>query len=400
MNNTQKRFIWYAVLAVFLLLTVLLGILNAVGFTMAAQDADRLTQIIAQDRGVFGPQNSAGQRGPMAGGFGPMGPDSPETRASLRYFTCVFDQAGQGRVISYQISAVTEQEALRWAQGLARETTGWTRGTYRYRVYERDGLTYVTVVDQGRELLSAYRILILSGCGLVVFTLLSFIILRLVGRRLFAPIEEADRKQKQFIAQAEQELKLPLTVIRADTELLERQQGPSEQTRSIHRQLRKMAALVRRLGSLAIYEDSRAARVPFSLSSLVQGVLDRRALAFERRGLALEAEVEPGIDLTGSPEGLERVVTELLDNALKYGESRVVFTLRRENSRIQLRVSNDAQLPEGPCDQVFDRFTLLSNAPEGAAGLGLAAVKDLVKAQGGRVSARVEDGWFLLKINL
>ena len=474
MNKTQKKFILYAVLAVFVLLAVLLGILNAVSFTKAAEDADHVTQQIADGQGVLGPreggangpaeqppdpkvgpgQNSqppdpnggpgqngqgpdpsgspgpapsgeatdpgvvtpdpnaggpdpnaggpdpnAGRNGP-AGRMGPMGPDSPELNETMRYFTVAFDAEGSASLVSYRISAVTEEEALSWAESLKKETTGWTHMTYRYRVYSQNGQTLVTVVDQGRELLSAYRILLCSGIGLVVFTLLSFLILRLVGRRLFAPIEDADRKQRQFIAEAEQAFKLPLTVISADTEILERTHGPSEQTRSIHRQLRNMNSLVGRLGSLSLSEDEKLPQATFSLSELLEELTERSEEQFSARGLALSREIEANVSLSASPEAMERVIAELLENAEKYASSRAAVKLERQSERIRLTVSNDTSLPDGTVDQCFDRFTTLSNAPADSAGLGLAVVRDVIRSMGGRVSARVENGCFLLQLDL
>ena len=474
MNKTQKKFILYAVLAVFVLLALLLGVLNAVSFTKAAEDADHVTQQIADGRGVLGPREggangpadqppapngpgqtgqapdfsggpgqngqgsdpsgspgpaptgeapdpgmvapdpnaggpdpnagtfdpNAGMSGPPAGPMGPMGPNSPELNETMRYFTVAFDAEGSGTLVSYRISAVTEEEALRWAESLKKETTGWTRMTYRYRVYSQNGQTLVTVVDQGRELLSAYRILICSAIGLVVFTALSFLILRLVGRRLFAPLEDADRKQKQFIAEAEQAFKLPLTVISADTEILERTHGPSEQTRSIHRQVRNMNSLVGRLGSLSLSEDAKLPQATFSLSELLEELTERSEARFSARGIALSREIAPGVSLSASPEAMERVIAELLENAEKYASSRAEVRLERENERVRLTVSNDTGLPDGAVDQCFDRFTTLSNASEDSAGLGLAVVRDVVRSMGGRVSARVENGSFLLRLDL
>ena len=347
--------------------------------------------------GTFDP--NAGKNGP-AGPMGPMGPNSPELNETMRYFTVAFDADGNGTLVSYRISAVTEEEALSWAESLKKETTGWTRMTYRYRVYSQNGQTLVTVVDQGRELLSAYRILLCSAIGLVVFTALSFLILRLVGRRLFAPLADADRKQKEFIAEAEQALKLPLTVISADTEILERNHGPSEQTRSIHRQVRNMNSLVRRLGSLSLSEDEKLPQATFSLSELLEEMTERSEERFSARGVALSREIEAHINLDASPEVMERVIAELLENAEKYASSRAEVKLERQSERVRLTVSNDTSLPDGAVDQCFDRFTTLSNASADSAGLGLAVVRDVVRSMGGRVSARVENGCFLLQIDL
>jgi len=65
-----------------------------------------------------------------------------------------------------------------------------------------------------------------------------------------------------------------------------------------------------------------------------------------------------------------------------------------------LETQNDTDLPDGSVDQVFDRFTTLANASEEDLGMGLAYVKDIVKAHKGRVTAAVANGTFTLRIAL
>ena len=75
------------------------------------------------------------------------------------------------------------------------------------------------------------------------------------------------------------------------------------------------------------------------------------------------------------------------------------FSLKNENGRISLISSNDTDLADGPADQVFDRFTRLSNADGvDGNGLGLSFVKETVKSLNGRLSASVANGVFTLKI--
>ena len=163
MNKAKKKFVLYAVLAVFILLTLLLGIINAMVFTMAARDADEITEMLASGKGKFQEDEP-----PAPDGHNPMGmigPDSPELIATVRYFTVSFKQEGEKetvKLVSYNISAVSEEEAIEWARSLKNESTGWSRGVYRYRVFERGKKVYVTVIDHSRELLTAFRILVFS----------------------------------------------------------------------------------------------------------------------------------------------------------------------------------------------------------------------------------------------
>ena len=403
MNNAEKKFRKYAVLVIFILLTVLLSVINVINFTMAGQDADKITERIAEQQGRLEPETAGAPLAPGEKDFrmGPMGPDSPELGASIRYFTVAFDKDGKAQTVVFRLSAVTEEEAAEWAGSLRKETTGWTRGTYRYRVWQSGKQTCVTVIDQGRELLSCYRILLISAIGEAVSLIAAWFVLRAIGRKIYSPLEEADRKQKVFIQNANREFRLPLTVINGNTELIERAYGPGEETRSTRRQLEKLSELLRKLDSIGLYEDGHEGKAEVSLSEVLREALDKEAGSFAAKGLALNRSIQENVALQADRDAMERMAAELVGNALKYAQSEVSFSLTSEKGRILLEAKNDADLPDGPADQVFDRFTTLANAAGGEnVGLGLALVRDIVKAHKGRVTAAVDGGIFTVRIAL
>ncbi|MBR3639990.1 MAG: HAMP domain-containing histidine kinase [Clostridia bacterium] len=409
MNKAEKKFRLYAILVIFVLLTTLLAVINGVNFTMVASDADMLTQTLADRQGSFERKDNAPEDRqfqpdqPREKDFrmGPMGPDSPEMNESLRYFTVAFSGKGEKvETVAFHISAVTEEEAGEWASGLIKQNTGWTRGTYRYRVYKDRGTVYVTVIDQGRELLPSFRILIISAIGEVLVLLIGWFVLLAIGRNIYAPLEEADRKQKIFIANANRECRIPLTVIEGNTELTERKYGPDDQTRSTHRQVAKMNELVDKLGSVGIFDEEKMSAAEISLSEVLAAALDREKADFSSRGIELTADIAPDVKVKADPEGMSKLTDELVGNALKFALTKAHFKLKNENGVILIQAQNDTDLPDGPADQAFDRFTTLQNAKEGDAGLGLSYVKQAVKAHNGRASAAVSDGIFTLCITL
>ena len=408
MNKAQKRFRRYAILVVFVLLTILLVVINGVNFTMAAEDADQLTQTLADRQGSFGhgqavPGGWATKSREKGFRMGPMGPDSPETDASLRYFTVSFSREGQAmETVAYRISVVTESEAREWAAGLLKEKTGWTRGTYRYRVYQKDDLIYVTVIDQGRELLASYRILIISAVGELLCLLIGWFALLRIGKRVYAPIEEVDRKQRNFIRSANEQFRLPLTIIAGNTELMECKYGPNEETRSTRRQLNKLNELVDKLGAMGIFEDEDMHPAPICISEYLQAALDREKESFSAREIELSTSITPDVRLAVDPEAIKQMIDELIENTLKFALSKASFELSSENGHVVLEAKNDADLPDGPADQAFDRFTVLKNADgqKAGAGLGLAYVKEVVKAHHGRTAAAVSEGVFTLRITI
>lgn len=402
MNKARKRFVLYAMLSVFALLTMLLAVINGINFTMASEDADRMTEALCERNGMFPENNSDMGNTNTEKQFrrmGPMGPDSPDMRSSLRYFTYAFDKDSNAKLVSMHISAVDDDEALEWARGLVNEKgTGWTRTTYRYRVYKENKITYVTIIDQSRELVPSYRILKISVIGEITCLLISFILLSFIGRKIFEPLEEADRKQKRFIANIESDFKVPLTVVNADTELIERESGASDHTRSINRQIRKMTELVKDIGSLAIFEENSKKITKVNLSSTLSFEIDQKHNKYREKGVELTCDIDNDVLIDAEDNAIKQMLSEICENTFKYSVKTVQFNLKMNNDRITLAVKNDTDLPDGNVDQVFDRFTTLSNANDTAIGLGLSHVKYVVYAHNGRVTAKVKNGMFELTI--
>ncbi|MBR6006346.1 MAG: HAMP domain-containing histidine kinase, partial [Clostridia bacterium] len=154
------------------------------------------------------------------------------------------------------------------------------------------------------------------------------------------------------------------------------------------------------LSSLTIFEENDMARTEFNLSDLVEQAIDRNAERFNERRIELKTDIDKGITLYGQPEALGEIMNELIENALKYARGDAAFRLCREGERVKLIAENKTELPDGAVDQVFDRFTVLKNAEEGSVGLGLAYVKEITAAHNGRASAAVEDGRFILRLDL
>ena len=301
--------------------------------------------------------------------------------------------------MAYNITAVDEKTAAKTAASLLDEKTGWINTTYRYRVYRHDGYDYVTVIDFGRELLPAFRVLTISVVGAAVCVALSVMFLLAVGKKLFEPLEEAERKQKSFIKEAGTAVKVPLTVIGADTELIERRYGSSDETKSIRRQLKKLTELEKQLKSADLIDDESV--TVCDLSEIVTSVSDSKSAAFEEKGIRFTLDAAPGVNVAGDAEMLREAVSEIIDNQLKFALGEAAVRLSTENGAAILTATNGTDLPDGRPEQIFDRFTRLQNSIDKPGnGLGLSYVKDAVKAHNGRYDAFVSDKVFTLRITL
>ena len=98
---------------------------------------------------------------------------------------------------------------------------------------------------------------------------------------------------------------------------------------------------------------------------------------------------------------IRQLLSILLDNAVKYAKTQVEFHLYTNGNRTTIKVKNDADVPEGSLDRVFERFYRSDEArvTEGN-GIGLSIAMEIVKTLGGRISAKGENGFFIIKVEL
>lgn len=231
------------------------------------------------------------------------------------------------------------------------------------------------------------------------------VVVRILSKWALAPVERAWDQQRRFISDASHELKTPLAVICANSQILQRDASIPEGSRrwveSTAEEADHMKGLVEDLLTLARADEAAAGTTEdalrhdeVDLSSLVdEAALEFDAVAFER-GCSIDSEVAGDIVVRGDANQLGRVVRTLLDNATKYAErnSLVRVRLTQAGSHAQLTVANRGPLIEPEdLEHLFDRFYRTDKARSrqetGGYGLGLAIAKSTVEAHGGKIWA-------------
>lgn len=309
-----------------------------------------------------------------------------------------------------QVEVSRETAELAAAEALASgEDSGILRRlNLRFQLETRpDGTVRVAFADQSWES-SSLRTLILNCLLVWALAMAAFFFVGLFLSSLaLRPVETAWKQQRQFVADASHELKTPLTVILANTGIVLAHPSDTVSAQSkwleyTQEEARQMKGLVEDLLFLA---KSDAARQEFQttqvdLSELVQGcLLPFEPVAFES-GVRLDAQVDPGLTLTGDEVQLRRLVRILLDNGVKYAgaEGAVSLTLTRQQDKLRLTVRNTgAPIPPEHLPHLFERFyraDAARNRAQGGYGLGLAIAKAIVEHHRGRisVSSAVESG--------
>jgi signal transduction histidine kinase len=214
-------------------------------------------------------------------------------------------------------------------------------------------------------------------------------------------LEELDDAKSSFVAVASHELRTPLTALQGFSELLAVRRLPAEEVSRLagimHQEARRLGRIVNDLLDLARIERGLAPtlyRTPVAVETLIAGVADvfRRGRATHPIVVGYEAGL-PRVD--ADPDALERILTNLVSNALKYSPPGRLVRIRARGAAhggaVEVEVEDQgAGIPAESLARIFEPYY---RAPEAAgtvrgAGIGLAVVKSLVEAHGG--SIRVE----------
>lgn len=219
---------------------------------------------------------------------------------------------------------------------------------------------------------------------------------------MFARLEQAFDREKQFTDDASHELRTPTAVILSQSEYALENTQPQGETRaaleSIHTQAARMAALLSQLLMLARADKGRQVvqREPVDLSELVEMVAETEAEQAKARNITVQTELEPGVTVQGDETLLMRLLINLTENAIRYGRpgGQVKLTLRRQDGEAVGTVEDDGiGIAPGDLDKIWQRFWQADPARSGGgAGLGLSMVRWIAGAHGGRVTVQSEPG--------
>lgn len=306
---------------------------------------------------------------------------------------------------------------------------------YRFAITPEGNFTRITFLDCTSSL-AAFRQFLYASLGMSAAGLLvMFGIIVYFAGRIVRPVAESYDKQKRFITDAGHEIKTPLAIIKANIDVMRMdlediesagsgQQGDygdasgedhiinadsiRESTESLNESLGDIDGQVDRLTSLTndlVYlsrmEEAGNAltMTQIPVSDIVSETADSfNALAAERNK-TLSIDVAPMLSMQGSSKEIEKLVSILTENALKYSPEGddVKVCLRRDGKNIVLEVSNKAAEPLSDEDlaHVFERFYRSDksrNSARGGHGIGLSVASAIVAAHGGRIRARSGDG--------
>lgn len=218
-----------------------------------------------------------------------------------------------------------------------------------------------------------------------------------------ARVQSSRRSQQEFIANVSHELKTPLTSIQGFAQAIldgtaDTPEARREAAAVIHNEAGRMHRMALDLLALARLDAGTAdlEMSPVDMGALLHGMGAKFAPLAERAGIDLKLHIAPGLPaLVGDGDRLAQVFTNLIDNALKFTPAGGKVTLRAVQDRGELQISvadTGRGIPAEAVPHIFDRFYQADHSRQGGAqhgaGLGLAIVREIVAAHGGRISVR------------
>jgi signal transduction histidine kinase/ligand-binding sensor domain-containing protein len=240
-----------------------------------------------------------------------------------------------------------------------------------------------------------------AALGLGLLGLMLLAVQRAVRRAHARRAEALVHLRTDFVASASHELRTPIAQIRlfADMLRLGRARDDGERTdalETIHRATRRLEMLANNLVQLARGEAPPAPqRRSIDIAEALKEVAADLEPMAAARGAALRIDATPGLAADVDAESLLRIVSNLAENALKYGPRGQTVTLgAARDEALELMVEDEGPgIPEAERERVFHRFERLArdrNSAVSGTGLGLAVVREAVMQAGGTV--HIEDG--------
>ena len=325
-----------------------------------------------------------------------------ETPFRTRFFTVHYDNEGNcvGLFLD-QIASVSESAALSYGNDALADLDGKGKiGVYKYKRTISTGGIDCTFLDISEDLDNLRRSIVSSLLVSFISYLLIFLLIWIISGRVIRPFAKNIELQKRFITDAGHELKTPLAIISANTEVVEMTSGESEWTSNIHSQISRMTELIQRLLVLARMEEDNIQLhfSDFSLSDAVFQSADPFVTLAQTQGKSMMLDLPEGLNYRGDERSIRELISILCDNAVKYCDEngQIKLNVQKLGKKYRITVSNTCTSGDkSDFSQWFGRFyrdETSRSRDTGGFGIGLSIAKAITEVHKGKINAFYEDG--------
>lgn len=281
---------------------------------------------------------------------------------------------------------------------------------WAYRVMKGNEYSQLLFIDISMQLVILSKLLYTFLVVFLFMIIITFIVSNYLTNISIKPIKKAFENQNQFISDASHELKTPLAIISTNVDVLlskNNDESSNKWLNYIHSEVKRMSKLTENLLYLSKFVniDFKDQYEKFNLSEQLEHlILGLEVMAFERN-IDFSYNIEPDITYVGHSEQLSQVMMILLDNAIKYCDSKVYVELTCLGSTINLLVKNDGeQISDKDIPKIFDRFYKVdvSRSNSSGYGLGLSIAQSIVRQHKGKLFCKSDEHEtnFIVKLHL
>ncbi len=209
-------------------------------------------------------------------------------------------------------------------------------------------------------------------------------------------LDAAFAAQRRFVANASHELRTPLTMMRTaiDVTLAKPSLTASQLTDMavrVRRSIDKAESMIEALLTIAISDQGKLSTEFTDLATLAEDAIDAAAPEIERLNLKVDAQLDPA-EITGDPQLLERMVSNLVDNSVRHNEPGGWIRLRTGHSPVAayLQIANSGPfVPDDAVPSLFEPFRRMEarTGTRDGVGLGLSIARSVVTAHHATVTA-------------
>ncbi len=384
-RRLQKKFVILTGVISLIVLFVIVTLINVVNYVSIMNKSDYILELLS--------------KGDFMSVEGQLPPDRlpKEIEFTTRFFIVRSDLDDEIEFVDVRkISSVSTQQAVEYVNAVNGE--GLSFGiidNYRFmKTPVENGYTYIfldiesDIIGFNRYLL--YSVLIMFGAVICV-VILSCIF----SRWAVAPIALGYEKQKRFITDVNHEFKTPLSIIRANCDVIEYNHGEDEWIDGVKVQIDKLNMLVENLISLSKLEEVQdiGVKADFSLDEALEETLGEFSSALQQRNIVVQKNISKNLTITSTESTIRKLFSILIENAIKYSsESNVVSIelLQKGNKKI-FTINNECDgVKQGKHDNWFDRFYRMDesrNDDTSGFGIGLSIAKSICENSGAKIFA-------------
>ena len=412
-RKLRGRFIGIATTAIFIILIFVICMINTMNAVSNYIEVSDMLTFLSEHAGIMPKQIHDRESGFTF-------QVTEETPYEIRYFSMITDINGNVVQANFEhIASVNEYEAadlVRMVLSRNRRKGNIVSDNSLYAYLTRtltdeeaaatggsSGNSLIVFLDCTRRNYQQLMLVQFSVWMGMVSLLVFFVIVSLLSRKAIEPTIRTYEKQREFITNAGHELKTPLAVISANTEVIEMTSGQTEWTQSMLAQVKRLSLLVSRLITIAKLDEMAPDELDVTQDIDLSGVLKELTATFEpmvsQAGKTMSAEVAEDVHVKGDANSVRELFSILLDNAVKYCDDGGSISLRlalNQRKKTTVTVSNDFRDGENAdYSRFFDRFYRgeeSHNSEKAGFGIGLSMAQSIVNIHKGSISASWADG--------